>query len=392
MRTVWAGVALVFLLALAASPVQAANSMLPGNKFQVADHDFFLTATAATGGAKQLSEQAGPGGSTTFVAPGVRALGLVDQPSSDAWVTTIAWEKDVEIADATQAVLYFRANAQGLTVFQVRLQDVAPDGTQHLVAQDDQQFITALDAQPVTFDLHAQGAILYKGHTLKLEVFVQTANALVLLDYGAATPSAVHDLKVRWLDSDGDGVGDSDEIASGSNPLDPTDQKADKGLDSDQDGLSDTFERAIGTDPRKVDTDGDAYGDGVEIHAGSNPLNKLSKPYDRNGVDGNGNGLPDVWEIRYFNSTTVNQAGGVDPNGDPDHDGCSNLCEAANGTDPFNPDTNGNGILDGDEAKARASPTTLTVIGAKGVPEPVAGAAFFATGSTIALVALSRRI
>jgi hypothetical protein len=378
-----AGLALLFCLA----PVtgSASSAPLPGNRFQSDAHDMFLSATADGAGSKTLVDAVpGAPGSTRFLAPGVGALGLVETPNTDAWLSTKPWGKDMEVTDATQAILYFTANPQGLTVFQVRLQDVAPDGAQRLVAQDDQQFIRALDSTPVRFDLHAQGAVLSKGHTLKLEVYAQTGNGLVVLDYGGATPSAIRDLKVRWLDSDGDGVADSDEVASGSNPLDPTDQKADKGLDSDGDGLSDTFERAIGTDPRKVDTDGDGYGDGIEVHAGSNPLDKNSRPYDKDH-----NGLPDLWEARYFNATTINQ--GIDPNGDPDHDGCNNLCEAANGTDPLNPDTNGNGILDGDEAKARQIPASLTIIGARGIPEPIAAGALFASGTTIALAALLRR-
>src|SRR2546421_682495 len=85
----------------------------------------------------------------------------------------------------------FQVNVQALTVFQARLLDVQPDGQQHLVAQDDQQFVTALNPAPVLFDLHAQGTVLHKGDTLKLEVFAQTANALVVLNYGGATPSGV---------------------------------------------------------------------------------------------------------------------------------------------------------------------------------------------------------
>jgi hypothetical protein len=64
--------------------------------------------------------------------------------------------------------------------------------------------------------------------------------------------------------------------------------------------------------------------------------------------DSDGDGLPDDWEI----------ANGLDPfdptgnngaDGDPDADGLSNLNEYLLGYDPQNPDTNGNGILDGDE-------------------------------------------
>jgi hypothetical protein len=43
-------------------------------------------------------------------------------------------------------------------------------------------------------------------------------------------------------------------------------------LDSDQDGLSDSEERALSTDPNAADTDGDGYSDGAEVKSGYNPL------------------------------------------------------------------------------------------------------------------------
>jgi hypothetical protein len=56
-------------------------------------------------------------------------------------------------------------------------------------------------------------------------------------------------------------------------------------------------------------------------------------------------GIPDSWAIGH----------GLDPNDpnmptdDPDHDGLTNLEEFQNGTDPHNPDTDGDGLSDGDE-------------------------------------------
>jgi hypothetical protein len=373
------------LLAIAAS-ANGGSAPLPGNKFQTNVQQLYLDSATGPAG-KLLSPQAPSGQATSnFIAPNVHILGLVNTPSTDAWTTGAPWDKDIEVVDATQAVLYFTANVQALTVFQVRLLDVQPDGQQHLVAQDDQQFVTALNPTPITFDLHAQGAILHKGNTLKLEVFAQTANALVLLQYGGATPSGVKDLKVRWIDTDGDGVSDTDEVLSGSNPLDASDQRL-GGKDTDGDGLPDAFETAVHTNPTKADTDGDGFGDGVEIHAGSNPLDKGSVPYTTAG-----NPLPNSFLTRYFNSTTINN--GVDPHGDNDGDGCDNLCEAAHGTDPTDADSDGDGVSDGAEIAAQTNPLgfdAARAIGIRGVPEPVAASAFFATGSSIALISLLRR-
>jgi len=58
-----------------------------------------------------------------------------------------------------------------------------------------------------------------------------------------------------------------------------------------------------------------------------------------------GDGIPDDWKVAH----------GLDPNDpylameDPDHDGLTNLEEYQNGTDPNNPDTDGDGLSDGDE-------------------------------------------
>jgi hypothetical protein len=66
------------------------------------------------------------------------------------------------------------------------------------------------------------------------------------------------------VDSDGDGLLDSEEDAIGTDPLDP---------DTDDDGLTDGDEvNVYGTDPLDADTDGDGLPDGLEVEHGFDPL------------------------------------------------------------------------------------------------------------------------
>ncbi|ELZ79762.1 hypothetical protein C455_07310 [Haloferax larsenii JCM 13917] len=87
-------------------------------------------------------------------------------------------------------------------------------------------------------------------------------------------------------DTDGDHIADGTERRLGLDPTeyDPVSSPAEDGrpssADSDGDGLADDLERRIGTDPLVKDTDGDSFGDGVEVYAsprilpGANPLRK----------------------------------------------------------------------------------------------------------------------
>jgi hypothetical protein len=65
------------------------------------------------------------------------------------------------------------------------------------------------------------------------------------------------------LDSDQDGLYDSEEVRLGTNP---------NLADTDQDGLNDFDEIIRGTNPLKADTDGDGVKDGDEIKQKRNPL------------------------------------------------------------------------------------------------------------------------
>jgi len=61
-------------------------------------------------------------------------------------------------------------------------------------------------------------------------------------------------------------------------------------------------------------------------------------------ADRNRSGIPDVWERKFRISTRTDQS-----QLDPDDDGLNNIEEYNGGTDPRNEDSDGNGILDGDE-------------------------------------------
>ncbi|MFX0005648.1 MAG: SdrD B-like domain-containing protein, partial [Candidatus Hermodarchaeota archaeon] len=132
-------------------------------------------------------------------------------------------------------------------------------------------------------------------------------------------------------DTDGDGLSDADEINThGTDPLNP---------DSDGDGLSDGEEvNTYGTGPTNPDTDGDGLSDGEEVNTyGTDPLES----------DTDGDGMNDGWEVLY-NPT-------LDPNNpdddilDPDSDLLTNFEEYGLNTNPTNPDTDGDGLSDGEE-------------------------------------------
>lgn len=94
-----------------------------------------------------------------------------------------------------------------------------------------------------------------------------------------------------------------------------------KFIDSDEDGLPDFVENQIGTDINNEDTDSDGLTDYQEYYIlGTDPL--------------------------VYDSVTE---GVSDADADCDEDGLSNIREFKLGTKPFNPDTDNDGLIDGDE-------------------------------------------
>jgi hypothetical protein len=130
------------------------------------------------------------------------------------------------------------------------------------------------------------------------------------------TDEATRGTDPRRPDTDGDSLRDGFEVRYGLAPLDPRDSLA----DSDGDGLTNLEEQAVGTDPRRPDTDGDGLTDGDEVHVyGTDPTR----------ADTDRDGLTDSEEVRQYGTNPL------DP--DSDGDGFPDGIEVAAGSDPRDP-------------------------------------------------------
>ena len=208
-------------------------------------------------------------------------------------------------------------------------------------------------------------------------------------------------------DSDGDGMPDGWELLHGLDPFDSSDGDLDlddDGWDFDRNGTIEQWEKFTnyeeylnGTDPNNNDTDGDGMIDGWEGYYGLNPHSDEDRDWDsdsdgydadRDGelspdekytnfeeylrdtnpvmADTDGDNCTDGWEI-YWNdnrpsneSRTLNPLDSVDGFLDYDDDGWEdwegvwhnfpNWREEEAQTNPWNPDTDGDGMSDGFEA------------------------------------------
>jgi len=128
-------------------------------------------------------------------------------------------------------------------------------------------------------------------------------------------------------DTDGDGMTDYEEFASGTDPTES---------DSDGDGMSDIAEVAMGMDPVSWDTDGDGIADAEEIAMGSSPTEK--------------DNITEVDEEIYHEYE------------DSDGDGVSDYIEFKNGTDPENADSDGDGFTDIEELEYDMNPNVVDYV------------------------------
>jgi hypothetical protein len=178
---------------------------------------------------------------------------------------------------------------------------------------------------------------------------------------GDGIPNGIEELNGDWMyqpdsnetdwqnaDTDGDGINDGAEDANRDGIVDEGETDP-RRADTDGDGIDDGAEAEYGTDPTNADTDDDLLDDGVEVNVtGTNPLVP----------DSDGDGLLDGDEDR-------DADGEIDPRE----------------TDPLTPDTDGDGVLDGAEslplACARVTePDTRTIESREGDWLLVVGAGF----------------
>lgn len=121
--------------------------------------------------------------------------------------------------------------------------------------------------------------------------------------------------------------------------------KEDTLIDADGDGLTLLGEYTYYSHPFVADTDGDGVTDGAEVLEGNSPTGSGR-------LDVNANTLPDDWEKKYGLEGEDSFAAS-----DVDRDGLPNDREYLYGTDPRNPDTDGDGYSDGKEVRDGYDPT-----------------------------------
>lgn len=247
-------------------------------------------------------------------------------------------------------------------------------------------------ADTLDVSLAEQGRAVGRAAAIAPVVKVAHAPGRFSLDLLAGAPDAVPLVLVAWADADGDGRLDVDPAGTsetarvprsdgdllvdvtggvelwqgtvrslaGTRPLDEGHlagwsvavSAAREGpplLDSDDDGIDDDSEVALGTDPFAVDTDADGEPDGAELGDVAEPSDRdddgVLDALEPGGVDDDGDGA-DAEQDPDEQDPCVPSADACDS----DNDDLSDAEEDELGTDPFDPDTDGDGETDGFEA------------------------------------------
>ena len=192
-------------------------------------------------------------------------------------------------------------------------------------------------------------------------------------------------------DSDGDSILDGEEHQIGTDPYD---------WDTDDDGRSDAEflgEGPIASDPFDFDTDDDGIGDGVEVFA-SNTTNPVVADTDGDGLCDGGKETPASGGVGSLTGGTPIDGAGTNPvcvTGVGDHPNPNGYGEDRNGdgngadiptvfgdaftegcaptpgsceTNPNNPDTDSDGLLDGVEALAYSTSRSTAFTDGRGRP------------------------
>ncbi|MCB9676457.1 MAG: tandem-95 repeat protein [Alphaproteobacteria bacterium] len=168
-------------------------------------------------------------------------------------------------------------------------------------------------------------------------------------------------------DTDDGGVDDGTEVLTdGTDPNEPSDDR----VDSDGDGLSDAEEGVLGTDPNDPDTDDDGVSDGAEVDGAdgdpttpdaTDPLDadsdddglsdgdELGMGTDPNDPDSDGDGVDDGTEAGVTDPVPAGTSEGGIPIDGTDTSVFTPDADPTTTTDPTDPDTDGDGLLDGEE-------------------------------------------
>lgn len=162
-------------------------------------------------------------GSLPVVGPAVAGT----TATSQAWTWNGAWNESKALTSDVSVDLWLSGPAPSSATLSLTLLDVAPDGQARILAATEAAItIQGAAAAQQSFLLPVSSVAMMENHTLQLRLSTEGIATAIQLDYGdGASPSAIS-FSHEPLDSDGDGLTDSQEMRLGSNPLDPGDPMA----------------------------------------------------------------------------------------------------------------------------------------------------------------------